>query len=74
MILKILLNKKWRFRFFHDDQHGTAIAALAALIGALRFVKKELATARIVVNGAGAAGTALGRLFVSVGAKNVVNG
>lgn len=56
---------------FHDDQHGTAIAALSALIGALRFVKKELATAKIVVNGAGAAGTAIGRLLVNAGAKNV---
>ena len=57
---------------FHDDQHGTAIAALATLIGALRLVKKELATARIVVNGAGAAGTAIGRLLVNAGAKNLV--
>lgn len=56
---------------FHDDQHGTAIAALSALIGALRFVKKDLASAKIVVNGAGAAGTAIGRLLVNAGAKNV---
>jgi malate dehydrogenase (oxaloacetate-decarboxylating) len=56
---------------FHDDQHGTAIAALAGVVGALRFVKKELATARIIVNGAGAAGTAIGRLLVYAGAKNV---
>ncbi|MBP2636997.1 MAG: NAD-dependent malic enzyme [Firmicutes bacterium] len=56
---------------FHDDQHGTAIAALSALIGALRFVKKDLAAAKIVVNGAGAAGTAIGRLLVNAGAKNV---
>ncbi|MEG6586928.1 NAD(P)-dependent malic enzyme [Dendrosporobacter sp. 1207_IL3150] len=57
---------------FHDDQHGTAIAALAALIGALRFVKKELRKARIVVNGAGAAGTAIGRILVSAGCENVI--
>lgn len=57
---------------FHDDQHGTAVAALATLIGALRLVKKEIGTARIVVNGAGAAGTAIGRLLVSAGAKNLV--
>ncbi|MBP2636340.1 MAG: NAD-dependent malic enzyme [Firmicutes bacterium] len=56
---------------FHDDQHGTAIAAVSALMGALRFVKKELETAKIVVNGAGAAGTAIGRLLVNAGAKNV---
>ncbi len=57
---------------FHDDQHGTAIAALSALIGALRFVKKDIKTARIVVNGAGAAGTAIGRLIVNAGAQNLV--
>jgi malate dehydrogenase (oxaloacetate-decarboxylating) len=57
---------------FHDDQHGTAIAALSALIGALRFVKKDIKTARIIVNGAGAAGTAIGRLLVKAGAANLV--
>lgn len=56
---------------FHDDQHGTAIAAVSALIGALRFVKKDIKTANIVVNGAGAAGSAIGRLLVSAGAENV---
>lgn len=56
---------------FHDDQHGTAIAALSALIGAMRFVKKDITSARIIVNGAGAAGTAIGRLLVNAGAKNV---
>ncbi|WP_312422702.1 NAD(P)-dependent malic enzyme [Anaerospora hongkongensis] len=56
---------------FHDDQHGTAIAALSAVLGALRYVKKELATAKIVVNGAGAAGSAIGRLLVNAGADNV---
>ncbi len=57
---------------FHDDQHGTAVAALATLIGALRLVKKDIGTARIVVNGAGAAGTAIGRLLVNAGAKSLV--
>lgn len=56
---------------FHDDQHGTAIAAVSALIGALRFVKKDLKTARIVLNGAGAAGSAIGRLLVTAGAGNL---
>lgn len=56
---------------FHDDQHGTAIAALSAVLGALRYVKKELAAAKIVVNGAGAAGSAIGRLLVNAGAQNV---
>ena len=57
---------------FHDDQHGTAIAALSAVIGALRFVKKDIKTARIIVNGAGAAGSAIGRLLVNAGAQNLV--
>lgn len=57
---------------FHDDQHGTAIAALSAVLGALRFVKKDIKTAKIVVNGAGAAGSAIGRLLVNAGAQNVI--
>ncbi|HWR41964.1 NADP-dependent malic enzyme [Sporomusa sp.] len=57
---------------FHDDQHGTAIAALSAVINALRLVKKELVSAKIIVNGAGAAGTAIARLIVNAGAKNVI--
>lgn len=57
---------------FHDDQHGTAIAVLSAVIGALRFVKKDIKTARFVVNGAGAAGSAIGRLLVNAGAENVI--
>ena len=56
---------------FHDDQHGTAIACVSSVIGALRFVKKDIKTARIVVNGCGAAGSAIGRLFVNMGAENV---
>ncbi|MDU2065371.1 MAG: NADP-dependent malic enzyme [Sporomusaceae bacterium] len=56
---------------FHDDQHGTAIAALSALIGALRFVKKDIKTAKIIVNGAGAAGSAIARLIVNAGAENL---
>ena len=57
---------------FHDDQHGTAIALCSAVIGALRFVKKDIKTVRIVVNGCGAAGSAIGRLLVNMGAENVI--
>ena len=57
---------------FHDDQHGTAIACLSAVLGALRFVKKDIATAKFVVNGCGAAGSAIGRLLVTMGAQNVI--
>ncbi|CAB4674980.1 MAG: NAD-dependent malic enzyme [Actinobacteria bacterium] len=57
---------------FHDDQHGTAIVVLAALTNALKFVKKDLANAKIVMSGAGAAGTAIARLLVARGAKNII--
>ncbi len=57
---------------FHDDQHGTAIACCSAVIGALRYVKKDFRTARFVVNGCGAAGSAIGRLLVNMGAQNVI--
>ncbi len=57
---------------FHDDQHGTAIVVLAALINGLRVVDKELADVRIVVSGAGAAGQAIIRLLLSRGATDVV--
>lgn len=57
---------------FHDDQHGTAIACLAAVMGALRFVKKDMKTAKFVVNGCGAAGSAIGRLLVNMGAEDVI--
>lgn len=45
------IEENLRYPVFHDDQHGTAIACLAAVIGALRFVKKDMKTAKFVVNG-----------------------
>ncbi len=57
---------------FHDDQHGTAIVVLAALRNALRVVGKDLADVRVVLSGAGAAGTAILRLLVAAGVRNVV--
>jgi malate dehydrogenase (oxaloacetate-decarboxylating) len=57
---------------FHDDQHGTAIVVLAALKNALRCVGKDLGTARIVVAGGGAAGTAIVTLLMEAGALDVV--
>lgn len=53
---------------FHDDQHGTAIAALAALYGGLRLIKKDISEVTIVMNGAGAAGSAIARLLLEAGA------
>ena len=52
---------------FHDDQHGTAIAALAAVLGALRLIKKGIGEAKVVMFGAGAAGTAIARLLLDEG-------
>lgn len=57
---------------FHDDQHGTAVVVLAALRNALRVVGKELPTARIVLVGAGAAGTAVLKVLLHAGAVDVV--
>jgi malate dehydrogenase (oxaloacetate-decarboxylating) len=57
---------------FHDDQHGTAIVVLAALTNALRVVGKQMSAVRIVMTGAGAAGTAVLRLLLLSGAKDVV--
>jgi malate dehydrogenase (oxaloacetate-decarboxylating) len=57
---------------FHDDQHGTAIVVLAALTNALKLVKKDLADARIVLSGVGAAGTAVAKLLVAKGAKHII--
>jgi malate dehydrogenase (oxaloacetate-decarboxylating) len=56
----------------HDDQHGTAIVVLAGLINAAKVVKKKLASLRVVISGAGAAGTATAKLLVEAGVKDVV--
>jgi malate dehydrogenase (oxaloacetate-decarboxylating) len=57
---------------FHDDQHGTAIVVSAALRNSLKLVKKNLADVKIIMSGAGAAGTAIARLLVLSGAKNII--
>ena len=57
---------------FHDDQHGTAIVVLAALKNALKLVRKELKDVKIVISGAGAAGTAIAKLLWISGARNVL--
>jgi malate dehydrogenase (oxaloacetate-decarboxylating) len=56
----------------HDDQHGTAVVLLAALINALKVVKKDLTKVRVVVNGLGAAGTACCRILLEAGAQHVI--
>lgn len=57
---------------FHDDQHGTAIVSLAALINALKLVNKSIEDVRIVLNGAGAAGIAIARLLKKAGANQIM--
>ncbi len=57
---------------FHDDQHGTAIVVAAALLNALRVVKKEIGEIRCVINGAGSAGIAIGRHLLNLGLRNLV--
>ena len=57
---------------FHDDQHGTAIVTLAALINALKLVNKKIDEIKIVINGAGAAGISICKFLLNYGAKNVL--
>lgn len=57
---------------FHDDQHGTAVVTLAGLINALRVVGKKLEDVHMVINGAGAAATAIVKLLISCGVTNVI--
>ena len=56
---------------FHDDQHGTAIVVAAALINALKLVKKEIGKVKVVINGAGAAGCAIGKHLLNIGVKDL---
>ncbi len=57
---------------FHDDQHGTAVVVLAALINALKIVGKKIGEIKVVVNGVGAAGVACSRIVMAAGVKNIV--
>lgn len=66
------LKKELDIPVFHDDQHGTAIVVLAGLINALKIVNKKIEDLKIIINGAGAAGTAIAYLLMAAGAKNVI--
>ncbi len=57
---------------FHDDQHGTAIVVAAALINALKVVNKKIGEVKVVINGAGSAGTAIGKHLMNLGVKNLI--
>lgn len=66
------LKKALKIPVFHDDQHGTAVVALAALINALRLVGKDFRDLKVAVSGAGAAGVAVTKFLLSFGAKDVI--
>lgn len=66
------LKEKCDIPIFHDDQHGTAICVAAALINSLRLCNKKIENIKCVINGAGAAGTAIGELLLKLGVKNLI--
>ncbi|PFA48822.1 NAD-dependent malic enzyme [Bacillus anthracis] len=65
------LKEETNIPVFHDDQHGTAIVVLAAVINALKVVSKQMDKVKIVINGAGSAGIAIGKLLLKAGAKRI---
>lgn len=66
------LKKETNIPIFHDDQHGTAIVVLAALLNGLRVVNKKIAEIKLVLNGAGSAGIAITKLLLKAGLKNAI--
>jgi len=66
------LRKELEIPVFHDDQHGTAVVVLAALLNALRIVRKEITKLRVVVTGVGAAGTATIKILLSCGVRDII--
>jgi malate dehydrogenase (oxaloacetate-decarboxylating) len=73
-VLEIIerLRKDLQIPVFHDDQHGTAVITLAALINALRLLHKEMNTVKVVIAGAGSAGYGIFRILQEAGCKNIV--
>ncbi|MCK8059162.1 MULTISPECIES: NADP-dependent malic enzyme [unclassified Fusibacter] len=66
------LKKELDIPVFHDDQHGTAIVVVAGLVNALKVVKKEWKDVRVVINGPGAAGSAITKMVLNMGAKDIL--
>jgi malate dehydrogenase (oxaloacetate-decarboxylating) len=66
------LRKELDVPVFHDDQHGTAVVVLAALLNALKIVRKDVRRLRVVVSGVGAAGTATIKILLAVGVRNII--
>ncbi len=66
------LKKELDIPVFHDDQHGTAVVVLAALINALKVVGKKMSDIKVVLSGTGAAGTACTKILLNAGVKNII--
>ena len=66
------LKKELDIPVFHDDQHGTAVVVIAALINALKIVKKEIKNIKITISGGGAAGVAIAKMLLGIGVKNIL--
>lgn len=66
------LKKELNIPVFHDDQHGTAIVVLAAVLNALKVAKKQVENVKVVVNGAGSAGVAITKLLLKAGFNNII--
>ena len=66
------LKEKCDIPVFHDDQHGTAIVVGAALLNALKLTKKDISKIKLVINGAGSAGIAIGKHLLNLGIKNLI--
>ena len=66
------LKEELEIPVFHDDQHGTAVVALAALMNSLKIVGKEMEDLKVVVNGIGASGVACTKILLSAGARNII--
>lgn len=66
------LKEELNIPVFHDDQHGTAVVVLAALINALKIVDKQMSDLKVVVSGVGAAGVACSKIIMAAGVKNVI--
>ncbi|MCB0879722.1 MAG: NADP-dependent malic enzyme, partial [Thermoleophilia bacterium] len=66
------LRERMKIPVFHDDQHGTAVVVLAALVGTARLLRRDIADLRVAMLGAGAAGTAVARILVAAGVQDIV--
>ena len=66
------LKKELDIPVFHDDQHGTAVVVLGALLNAVKIVKKQIPDLKVVISGVGAAGIACAKIFMSVGVENII--